>query len=119
MKKNREPYPPRRSDIRVGFGHCEGEWYLGVQPPIGDEQIRSIGGEALNNWISVEGLPGYNGANLLKATVDMTELEASNAGINLTLALGREFRGMHVGFHTSAIEMAPGTAPFQNAQPKK
>ena len=116
IRKIHEPYPPKTS-FEVGFGHCGGEWFVGIRPPIDEELLRSAGGKAIENWDVVDAFGETTSATVLKSTLELSESDVRGVGIALVVGLQKEIVN-GVIFLAGAIEMAPNTAPFQNLQPR-
>ena len=117
MAKIYEPCNPKKLDIEVGFGHHEDEWFVGIRPPISSEALCLIGVDAEQSREVIDSVGCSTGAMVLKFADLDNENDARGAGVSLTLALRGLIKG-EIGFYAAAVEMAPGTAPFQDCQPK-
>jgi hypothetical protein len=116
MVSRRGQWPPRKKpEYTVGIGHCAGEFFIGVEPPVDDELFSSIPG-AISRIEGVKGSGYKSGATVLCLAGVTTEEELRGIGVSLTLKIHEELEGGAI-FPASLVEMAPGTAPFQKPQP--
>ncbi|MDO8265539.1 MAG: hypothetical protein Q7T41_01195 [Candidatus Saccharibacteria bacterium] len=117
MAKIYEPSNTKNLDTEVGFGHQGGEWFVGIRPPISSEALSLIGVDAVQRREIMDADGSSTGATVLKFVDLDNEIDARGAGVGVTLALRGQLKG-EIGFYAAAVEMAPGTAPFQDCQPR-